>query len=328
MKKIIFVFFVLSIISGAAFYFFYPPQVRNVSVDSRIVINFDKPVKRQDISHAITPELLGEWSFENPLVKNHLFGTLAFTPAIGFKPDTLYTVNLGSIANTSGFGARSSFNFSFKTEPAIKQVQDYSEAVPAPEPKITLIDVPPDWQDYPLSCEAASLKMALHSKGVYISEDEIMEKIGYDMTPHLGNFWGDPDKGFVGNIYGDICKTGYGVQWQPVAEAANYWRNSEAFSGWTIRQLTGEIAMGNPVVFWGVLPTGKLTDCSWWYGAEGKRIKAFKETHVRVVVGFIGEPQNPTKIIINDPLSGRLYWDTDDFLANWQVFGYSGVVVR
>ncbi len=325
MRKIIFIFLISALLSGFALYFFNPPRVRSSAVDSRVIIKFDKPLKRQEISHIIVPEVYGEWSFEEPLFKNHLFRTLIFTPAVGFKPDTLYSVYLENITGHFNAAGNGNFSFSFKTQPApLKE----NIAEKTPEPKITLIDIPLDWQDYPLSCETASLKMALHAKGVYVSEDEILQKIGYDMTPHMGNFWGDPDKAFVGNIYGDICKTGYGVYWQPVARAANYWRDAEVFSGWTLEQLIKEIELGNPVVFWGALSNGRLTDCSWWYGAEGKRVKAFYQTHVRVVAGFIGDPENPSKIIINDPLSGRLYWDTQDFLANWQVFGNSGVVVR
>ncbi len=43
------------------------------------------------------------------------------------------------------------------------------------------------------------------------------------------------------------------------------------------------------------MPTGVLTDCS-WYTAEGKYIKAFKKMHVRLVIGFIGQPENPSKL--------------------------------
>lgn len=329
MKKITLTFLILVLISGAIFYFFYPPQVQSTAVDSQVTIKFDRPIKRQEISHIINPEVLGEWTFRDSLIKNHLFRTLVFAPAVGFKPDTEYRLDLNNIVNTFGVGGVGSFSFSFKIDCVPSEgAQDCAPSEGTQSPKVTLIDIPIDWQDYPLSCEAASLKMALAAKEVSISEDEIMEKIGYDMTPHIGNFWGDPDKAFVGNIYGEICDTGYGVYWEPVALASNHWRNSESFSGWTISQLIKEIELGNPVVFWGVLPGSELTDCSWWYAKEGKRIKAFKQTHVRVAVGFIGDSENPSKIIINDPLSGRLYWKTQDFLDNWGIFKNSGVVVR
>ena len=179
-----------------------------------------------------------------------------------------------------------------------------------------------------MSCEAASLKMALANKEIYVSEDEIMQEIGYD-NPLIrkDSLWGDPHKAYVGDIDGKICDTGYGVYWEPVAKAANIWREAEAFSGWSLEKLMREIKAGNSVIVWGALPTANLTDCS-WYTPEGKYIKAYQETHVRLVVGYIGDAENPSKIIINDPLSGRLYWDTSFFLANWSVFGYSGVVVR
>ena len=162
--------------------------------------------------------------------------------------------------------------------------------------------------------------MALAGKGVYISEDDIMKEIGYDPTPHRDGIWGDPYKGFVGNINGKICATGYGVYWTRVAKAANKWRGAESFSGWKLTDLTREIALGNPVIFWGTLPVKEIHDCS-WHTPEGKYIKAVREDHVRVIVGFIGSVDNPLKIIINDPLAGRLYWSSSYFLTNWRVLG-------
>lgn len=196
-----------------------------------------------------------------------------------------------------------------------------------PAPRVNKLEILLDWQDYPLSCEAASLKMALAGKGISVSEDEIMERIGYDLSPRRGNLWTDPYKVYVGDVKGKVCETGYGVYWQPVAQAANYWREAQAFSDWSLEGLITEIKLGNPVILWGVVPTGTLTDCS-WYTSEGKYIKAFKEMHARLGIGFIGPPENPSKIILNDPWVGRLYWETSYFLKNWAVFNYSGVAIR
>mgnify|MGYP001566575336 CR=1 FL=1 len=346
-RKIIFLFFVLATVFGVAFYFLYPPRVievssahqtQNVALDSALVIKFDKPVKRQQIQHFITPEVYGEWKFEDPLIKNHLFRTLVFVPAVDFKPDTQYQVELENTLSPLGIGFAGNFSFNFKTEtlPLEENLQEKAQSgdpknsqadLASNSEKITIIDIPLDWQDYSLSCEAASLKMALNGKGIYVSEEDIMRKIGYDQTPHKGNIWGDPYQAYVGDIGGKICDTGYGVYWEPVAKAANNWRKAEAFSGWNLESLIKEIQLGNPIIFWGTLPVGTLTDCS-WYTPDGKYIKAYWQTHVRLVIGFIGDVENPSKIIINDPLSGRLYWDTSFFLTNWKAFGYSGVVIR
>ncbi len=198
-----------------------------------------------------------------------------------------------------------------------------------PKSKITItttLETPLDFQDYPLSCEAASLKMALAYKGIYLSEDEIIKEIGRNSSPRKENTWADPHEVFVGDINGEMCVTGYGVYWERIAKAANRWVKAEAFSNWKVEDLTREINLGNPIIVWGTIP-GSLTDCS-WHTPEGKYIKAYKEDHVRLLIGFVDSSENPSKIILNDPLKGRISWETAFFLENWAIFGNSGVVIR
>lgn len=308
------------------FSFFSSPKVIEITppdlnekfeVDQKIIIKFDKPLKRQAIQFSVSPETLITIQFEDPIIENHLFKTIVLTPALKFQPGTEYSFSLKNIQGF-GFNQAGIFNFSFKTQEDESNSQDNN---------LTLIKIPFDWQDFPLSCEAASLKMALSSKSFFISENEILEEFGLDSETRKIDIWGDPYQSFVGDPRGKICQTGYGVYWPRVAETAQRWRPAEAFSGWQIEKLTKEIKAGNPVIVWGVLPEKPLTDCS-WYTKEGKYILAFKETHVRLVIGFVGPEDKPAKIIINDPLAGRLFWPTDYFLKNWQTFNYSGVVVR
>ena len=357
---VVIIFVLLSI-----YFFFLPPRVvgvslsnqgKRVDLNSSLVIEFDKPVERKALKHFISPNAYGEWKFENPVIKNHLYRVLIFKPAVNFEKDTYYKVKLKGITSPLGFKFSNNFYFTFKTisenkvskekiveKKAIKVkkkkiakivkltrkkvINDPQKPSFLPKPKITLINVAPNWQKHKLSCEAASLKMALASKGVFVSEEEIMRKIGFDKTPHRNGIWGDPYKSFVGNIDGKMCYSGYGVYWPAVARAANSWRPAEARSNWKLKDLTKEIVLGNPVVVWGSLPVRTLHNCS-WHTPEGKYIKAIREDHVRLVVGFIGPAKNPSKIILNDPLSGRIYWNTSYFLTNWKSFNYSGVVIR
>src|SRR5207253_7301236 len=97
-----------------------------------------------------------------------------------------------------------------------------------------------DYQDKALSCEAASLKMALAAHGVSVSEDAIMDYVGYDPTPRGEDSWGDPDAAFVGSIIGRQNTTGYGVHWGPIARAANHWRSAKAFTGWSLSDVAQE----------------------------------------------------------------------------------------
>ncbi|MFC1789695.1 C39 family peptidase [Patescibacteria group bacterium] len=322
---------IIGIVSSINIAFTSPENTaQNIPINSQVIISFDKPVERQSILHEISPETPGEWNFENPLIKNHLYRNLAFTPVINFQPETNYEVNLQNIKGF-GFGESTSFSFSFKTDTETKTetlvtlIENENPTTSLSE--ITLIDTPFYWQKSKLSCEAASLRMALATKGIYVSEDEIMKEIGYDPTGRKGNVWGNPYEHFIGDINGKICETGYGVYWEPVERAAKKWREARAISGWNLPDLIKELESGNPIIFWGVLPTGILTDCS-WYTEEGKYIKAWKEDHVRTIVGFIGSSDNPSKIIIHDPLSGTLYWPTDFFMDNWKAFEYSAVVIR
>lgn len=332
--------------AGIDFNFFViPPRVIStfpynndlgVDLNSPLVIKFDKPIGRQQLNHIISPQVYGEWDFKDNLASNHLFKTLVFTPAVGFKPNTRYQVNIEGIKNSFlSVGLSNNFSFDFKTKNIIvagaANIADAAVPVSTTidvQNKITIIDTPFYWQEHNLSCEAASLRMALVAKGINVQEDDIINKIGVDTTYiRNGNVWGNPQNAFVGDVNGKSCVTGYGVYNQAVAKAANYWRPAEAFLGWKLDQLIQEIKLGNPVMFWGVIPVKSLTDCS-WYTPDGKYIKAYKQTHVRLVVGFIGDENNPSKIIIKDPLSGELYWSTQEFLTNWVTYDYTGVVIR
>ena len=330
MRKIL-ILLLVGLILISVYFFILPPRVvdsspsdEGVALDSSLVVKFDKPIERRKLQHSIIPEAHGEWKFEDALIENHLFRTVVFTPAIDLKSSTQYQIKLENISSPLGIGLTNEYSFEFTTvESSIEIIEKDGPG----EPRVVLLDIPLDWQDYPLSCEAASLKMALAFKGANISEDEIMGKIGYDLSLRKNDIWGDPYQVYVGDIKGEICETGFGVYWGPVAEAAGNWQEVEAFSNWTLEDLIKEIESGNPVVFWGTLPKETLHDCS-WSTPEGKYIKAFKETHVRLIVGFIEENNEVSKIIINDPLSGRLYWSTSYFLTNWKAFDYRGVVIR
>jgi len=330
-KSILFLFgllilSVLFVVFDSVFSLIRPPQIvstdppngiQDISLDKSLTITFDKPVMRREIKISFLPQVLGELVFENPSAGNHLYKSVRFTPAGELKPDTEYQV---TVENIKGFvlGQARRAVFSFKTA-VLKN--------PEPEPQETILQVPFYWQQHALSCEASSLRMALAWKGVLVSEEEIMAKVGFDSTSRSGDKWGDPYKAFVGNIDGKMCVTGYGVFGAPIEKAAKNWRPAESFSNWEIQDVTREIRQGNAIVMFGHMPTGNLTDCS-WYTPDGKFIKAYRQDHVRTIIGFIGPSDNPTKIVFNDPLKGKLYWSTAYFLKNWERSNFSGVVVR
>jgi len=334
MKKfyILFISGIIVLIISFLYLFFTSPQIIKISpinnqnkvdLNSKIEIEFNRPIKRREIKIETSPNLYGEISFKKPLVKDHLYRKVIFNPVLDLKNNEKYIVN---VKNIKGFISNNSsdFSFSFKTDKIQNETLNQKE-----EDKIQnkILNIELDWQDYSLSCEAASLKMALRYKGFNVTENQIMNKIGIDPTPKKNGIWGDPYSYFVGDIDGKICSTGFGVFKEPVERAAKVWTEAKSFSKKDIDFLIEEIYKGNPVIVWGVLPGKKLSYCS-WKTKTGKDIKVFKQTHVRLLIGFIGDKNNPKQVVLNDPLSGRIYWSTSYFLENWGKYNRSGVIVK
>ena len=269
---------------------------------SKIDITFDQKVDHPSAEKAFyfAPAQAGSFSWSG--------NTLSFAVS-GLTNDTTYKFGVAAgIGSIHGLASTNSFDYSFSTKS--------SE---------TTLNIPMDYQDKPLSCEAASLKMALNYKGATVSETDIMNIVGYDPTIRNGNVWGDPYTAFVGDINGRQDTTGYGVYWDPIARAAKTWRNATAFTGWTSAQAAEQLAAGNPIVVWGV--TGGSIARDDWVTSSGKNILAWHGEHARTLIGFKGTTSNPTSFILNDPVSGRITWTKSQFESNWSSFGNAGVVV-
>ena len=316
------------------FSFLSPPRVVKASSDIRsdnpssFVVKFDKPIKRKELSLSIYPEARGEIQFAEPLLENHLFTELRFSFA---EPLTAQEYEV-ALANIQGFGRNtpSSFEFSFQVPSGSAKMlpEGQRQSVVPDEDDIVLLPILVDFQDSPLSCEAASLKMALSQKGVFLTEKEIMEEIGYtEPARRRGDVWGDPNEGFVGDIEGSICSTGFGVFWDPVSDAALKWRDATVIRSGSVEDITGAISNGDPVIIWGRVRGSSLTSCS-WKTPNGVYVPAYRETHVMTVVGYKGKKESPSVIIVNDPIAGRQYMPTQEFLSNWSTFGESGVIVH
>lgn len=280
------------------------PSGAGATLGAPIRVDFDQPVDHGSAQghFSLKPEVSGAFSWDEL--------TLIFMPDQNWSYDTTYTITIADgVASIDGQPSKRAFVGSFATQP-----------------QTTLLQIAVDYQDRPLSCEAAALKMALAYKGVSVSEGMIMSYVGYNTTgARQGTIWGDPYLGFVGDIDGHQNTTGYGVYWDPIAAAGGHWRSTEAFTNWTTEQILTAIAAGDPVVLWGIYPGGYYDP---WQTAAGKPITAWKGEHARTIVGFVGTPADPEQIIINDPISGRLYWSRGTFEANAATFHFSGVVVH
>jgi uncharacterized protein YvpB len=288
-----------------------------VATGIKIALTFDKPVKQKSVESrfSLEPTILHKSEPSVPSAPS-VPGTFEWNDrTMSFKP-------LAPLAYSAGY----KIILERGVEDLDGRKAQTRVVVPfTTEPQTTLLNIKLDFQDRALSCEAASLKMALSHYGVTVTENDIMDIIGFDPTPKRGNIWGDPDKAYVGNIDGKQNTTGYGVHWGPVAAAGAVWRSAESFSNWTLTQLLSEVEAGHPVIVWGIYPGGRKDS---WVTPEGKEVRAWVGEHTRVVVGFTGTKEKPTRIIVLDPYSGKQFWIPDDFISNWAAFDMSGVVVR
>jgi uncharacterized protein YvpB len=179
-------------------------------------------------------------------------------------------------------------------------------------------------QEHPLSCEAAALTMALRFQEARITETEVISRMPFDKTPHSGSVWGDPDKGFVGNIDGKIPVDGYGIHCKPLAETARRWRRAEVIEGGSPQEVARHVLAGRPVIVWGF--TGKGGPLT-WQTPGGKTVHADVGEHTRVVCGFRGAPADPDGFFLIDPNCGLVYWPKRLFVSNWDALNRSGVVI-
>lgn len=273
-----------------------------VNIHSPVKVTFDREVDKASAQEkfSIIPATEGAFSWNGTM--------MVFTPNDALPSTTVVTTKIAEgVKATDGSVTRQAYTSTFTTQNAT-----------------TKLSVPSYLQKYTLSCEIASLRMALNYRDLTLTEDELIPIVGQDPTPHTGNVWGDPNIAFVGNIAGTQMANGYGVHWAPIAKAAREYRNAADFTQWTIEQLTGAIEGNNPVIIWVYSHHGTPTS---WKTPDGRDVYAVRDEHAVVAVGFVGPANNPTQLIINDPLIGQVYWSRAVFDRKWNIFNRSGVVV-
>lgn len=197
-------------------------------------------------------------------------------------------------------------------------------AVPSPTPT----PEPPPWppesaqlegisgvnQSLPLSCESSSAVDWAAWYGAEIAELDFQ----YNLP-----FTDDPETGYVGNPRGvqGTPPGNYGVHAPPVAALLRaYGVRAEAQRGYSLGELRGQIASGNPVIVWVIGAVQENGKAVTYYPASGEeRIVAFGE-HTVMAVGY-----SPNTI---DILDGGKHYDVslERFLNSWSVLQNQAVI--
>ncbi len=273
-----------------------------VALKPRVAITFDQAVNHASAQSqfAIVPATLGVFDWEA--------NTMIWTPSQPLTAGSQYVVTISpGVRSVVGPPSTETFVLHFTTSAIVAKLA-----------------VPSFLQQHALSSELSSLRMALAYRGKDIAEDTLLNLVGVDPSAHRGSIWGDPNEQYVGNVNGKQMWDGYGVHWNPIARVARGYRKAESFENWTLDKLTAQIDGGNPVLVWVFATKGLPTS---WYTPSGKQIQAVSDEHCVVVVGYTGNPKDPTQFVVNDPLVGQVFWTKNWFEKKWGIFNRSGVVV-
>ncbi|WP_080846763.1 C39 family peptidase [Cytobacillus gottheilii] len=168
-------------------------------------------------------------------------------------------------------------------------------------------------------CEVTSLAMMLQYAGVKTNKMELYKNISKDSDKQIKNKhdiiqWGDPAKGFVGDMTGKSA--GYAVFDGPIEDLVNQYMPGHAvnLTKKTFQQVLDHIGNGYPAVVW---TTGdyKLPDRWESWKHQDQTIKTPLDLHAVVITGY-----DQKYVYLNDPLSGKkgVKVDKNQFEASWK----------
>ena len=192
-----------------------------------------------------------------------------------------------------------------------------------------VLKVPWFHQVYVLSCESASLRMALAYQGIATTDRAVLDIIGSDLRGPVfdssGMHWGDPFATFVGNVSGsEVALTGYGTYYPTIAHAATVLGGHVLRSGQNIlpAEIYDAVLTGHPAVAWVTYHWVRLTRKD-YVAFDGKTVPyAGPGEHAVTVVGV-----QPTKVLINNPSTGVEWIDKRTFEAIYAIYDHMAVIL-
>jgi LysM repeat protein len=195
-------------------------------------------------------------------------------------------------------------------------------AVPVAEPALpayAVIDgVPAHKQSLPLSCESRSAADLAGYWGISINEVKF-----FNALPKSDN----PEKGFVGNVYGSWGQTPpnpYGVHARPIAKLLRqYGLDAQAQYGLSFSDLKGEIANGRPVIVWVVGHVWKGSPII-YTAKDGSKVTVAKYEHTMLAYGY-----DSANIYLIDAGNGaRGKYSISNFKSSWGVLGNMAITAQ
>jgi len=198
-----------------------------------------------------------------------------------------------------------------------------------PDARAFLFRVPFHRQEHALSCEVASLRSALLGINVDVPEWDLWLELPKDPAVKQwtseGVVWGDPNRGFVGNVDGRMPSSGYGVFAEPLSVVANTYASTTFIRVDDPKAIDAALSKGHPIIAWSVL--GRNPYVTNWKTPEGKEIAAPIYEHTLVIVGYRGSSDFIEGVYVIDPLTSIRYETWDEFHERTSFFDHVGLEV-
>lgn len=189
-----------------------------------------------------------------------------------------------------------------------------------------IIDAPviEQFPELPRGCEVTSLAMLIESAGGKADKMKLAEEVRKDPAKRTfkdgQTYFGNPNKGFVGNMY-TFNEPGLGVYHEPIMELAEKYLPGKIInlSNQSFEELKIPLSDGRPV--WVIINSQyrELEDAYFetWYTTEGPIQITMKE-HSVLITGY-----DKNYIYFNDPLTGKKNKKAPikDFEKSWVQMG-------
>jgi uncharacterized protein YvpB len=184
-------------------------------------------------------------------------------------------------------------------------------------------------QAFSLSCEAASLRMALAKEGIATTDQAILNLTPADPRPAqltpTGMRWGDPYAAYVGDPSGsEVTLTGYGTYYPTIAAVAaqlggHVLRADEHIAA---SDIYAAAAAGHPVVAWityqWVVPARQD-----YTAFDGRTIPYAGPVEHSVTVAGVWDDS----VLVNNPITGQEWISKPVFEAAFAIYNNMAVIL-
>ena len=179
------------------------------------------------------------------------------------------------------------------------------------------------YPEYPTGCESIALKILLEYNGVYVSAEDIINKLKKGELPHKieeKTYGGNPNIEFIGDPRNDFS---YGVYNTPIAEVANTFKGGvQNKEGLELEEILNIVSQNRPVMVWTTINNmSSYISKAWIYRPTGEIIYWKSNEHVVVIIGY-----NEKQVIVSDPYSGTITrYNRETFKENYNYLGKRAV---